>query len=197
MISLLDCLGRAALFRTWLAAPLRHRPDRIFQSDQLRREVSIAHDQHPRPARQREPPGPGGAGIEQDGVAVPVNCRAMAMSENADVGLDAVQPFAGLLRETPALEQDMPDRDRHSGAPDDARTREPAALKVIDISRYGNHRGDASELPENGGIADIAGMNNRRHTGKVIEKRRIEEPVRIGDDSDPYDALRIHGAATG
>lgn len=155
------------------------------------------HDQHPRPARQREPPGPGGTRIEQDSAAVSINRRAMAMSENADVGLDALQPFAGFRCETPALEQNMPDRDRDSGAADDALAREPAALNVIDISRYSNHRGDPSELPEDGGVADVAGMKNRRHSGKVFAERRIEKPVRIGDHSDPLDALRAHDAAAG
>jgi hypothetical protein len=31
----------------------------------------------------------------------------------------------------------------------------------------------------------------------VLDERRIEEPVRIGNDSDPRDAPLAHGAATG
>jgi len=75
--------------------------------------------------------------------------------------------------------------------------REPASLKIIDISRYGNYRGDPLELPDDAGTADISGMKNRRDSGKVLDERRIEEPVCIGDDSDPQNVLRAHGAGTG
>ena len=129
--------------------------------------------------------------------AIPVDRRPVAVPEDADSGLRSVQPFAGLLREAPALEQNMCDRDSDSGAPDDALAREPALLKIIDISRHGNHRGDPLELPDDAGTADISGMKNRRDSGKVLDERRIEEPVCIGDDSDPQNALRAHGAGTG
>jgi hypothetical protein len=31
----------------------------------------------------------------------------------------------------------------------------------------------------------------------VLDERRIEEPMRIGNDTDPHDNRLAHGAATG
>jgi hypothetical protein len=113
------------------------------------------------------------------------------------VGPYAVQPFARLISETSALEQDMPYRNSDSGAPDDPHAGKSTLLKIIDVPRNRNDRCDLSELPDDIRIADIAGMENGCHPGKVLDERRIEEPMRIGDDSDPRDAPLAHGAATG
>lgn len=126
-----------------------------------------------------------------------IDCRAMAMAEDTDVGLYAVQPFACLICEASALEQDMPYRNGDSGAPDDTQARESTLLKVIDVPRNRYDRCDLSEPPDDVGIADIAGVENSRHAGKVLDERRIEEPMRIGNDSDPHDAPLAHGTTTG
>lgn len=119
------------------------------------------------------------------------------MTEDADMGPYAVQPFARLICEAAALEQDMPYRNGDSGTPDDAHAGKSTLLKIIDVPRNRDDRCDLSELLDDAGIADIAGMENGCHPGKVLDERRIEEPVRIGDDSDPRDAPLAHGAATG
>lgn len=119
------------------------------------------------------------------------------MTEDADVGPYAVQPFARLAREMSPLKQNVPYGDGHSGAPDDPHAGKSTLLKIIDVPRNRDDRCDLSELPDDVRIADIAGMENGCHPGKVLDERRIEEPVRIGDDSDPRDAPLAHGAATG
>lgn len=128
---------------------------------------------------------------------MPIDCRAMAMAEDADMGLNTVQPFACLICEASALEQDMLYRNGHSGAPDDAHARESTLLKVIDVSRNCNDRCDLLELPNDAGIADVAGMENGRDAGKMLDERRIEEPVRIGNHADTSEALWFHGTGTG
>lgn len=121
----------------------------------------------------------------------------MAVAEDADIGPLLVEPLSRLFREPPALEENMPHRNGHPGSPDDPLARESTLLKVIDVSRNCNDRRNPSELQDDIGIADIAGMENGRHAGKVLDERRIEEPMRIGNHPDAHDAALTHGTATG
>jgi len=119
------------------------------------------------------------------------------MTEDADMGPYVVQPFARLICEAAALEQDMPYRNRDSGTPDDAHAGESTLLKIIDVPRNRDDRCDLSELPDDAGIADIAGMENGCHAGKVLDERRIEEPMRISNHADTSETLWFHSTATG
>lgn len=128
---------------------------------------------------------------------MPIDCRAMAMTEDADMGLYPVQPFARLICEAAALEQDMFYRNGDSGAPDDAHAGKSTLLKIIDVSRNRNDRCDPSELSNDVRITDVAGMDNGCHAGKVLDERRIEKPMRIGNHADTSETLWFHGTGTG
>ena len=119
------------------------------------------------------------------------------MTEDADIGLLLVQPFARLIREAFSLKQDMFYSNGDPGASNDARTGKSALLEFIDVSRHSNDRCDLFELSNDVRIADVAGMENGRHTGKVLDERRIEEPMCTGNDSDPHSTPPAHGTATG
>ena len=121
----------------------------------------------------------------------------MAVAEDADMGLCAVQPLACLIREASAFEQNMPYRNGDSGTTDDAHAGESTLLKIIDVPRNRNDRRDLSELPNNVGIADIAGMENGCHAGKMLDERPIEEPMCIGNHADTSEAFWFHGTGTG
>lgn len=123
--------------------------------------------------------------------------RTMAVAKHADIGLLFLQPFERLIRKMASLIQYMPDRDGDSGSPDDAQAGQPALLKAIDVSRHGNDRRNPLELPDDSRAADVAGMKNGRHAGKVLDKRRIEQPVRVGNHTESHNAPATHGAAAG
>ena len=92
---------------------------------------------------------------------------------------------------------EMADGDGRAGAPDDAHAGESAPLKVIDVTRHRNDRCDLLEPPDHVRIPDVAGVENGRYAGKMLDERRIEEPMRIGNHADTSEALWFHGAATG
>ena len=119
------------------------------------------------------------------------------MTEDTDVGLYAGQPFACLIAEASALEQDMPYRNSDSGAPDHLHAGESTLLEVIDVARNRNDRCDLLEPPDDVRIADIAGMDNGCHAGKMPDDRWIEQPMCIGNHADTGTTTWFHGTGAG
>lgn len=121
----------------------------------------------------------------------------MTVAEYTDVGLLLIHPPFCFRGQFPTLEQDVADSNHHSGEADHARPGEPVFFKFIDIARHGDDGSNPFELPNDLKIADITSMKDGYHAREMFNERRIEEPMRIGNDSDPHDALLDHGTATG
>src|SRR5690349_7953744 len=123
------------------------------------------------------------------------NHRTVAVAEDADIRLFAIEPRGRIRGQAPLLIQDVTERDRHAGPAQDQSPRKSAGLKVIHIA---GHRGDRSHLPQalyHVFAADIAGVQDFFHAGEMPFNGRIVESMRIGDYSDSKGPAFAYGAA--
>ena len=55
----------------------------------------------------------------------------------------------------------------------------------LDVARHGGHRRDRFERGEDGGVADVAGVDDMGHAAEQLHDGGVEITVGIADDADP------------
>ena len=118
----------------------------------------------------------------------------MRMAENTDVWSSAIKKHSSFFREFAVRIQNVP-----NGNPEACELNHRLRLKTarsisIDIAGNHRHRSDALQVINDGGLADITGMNDMIDILEVLQDCRIEQAVRVGDDSNTDGSCPTHGA---
>ena len=139
------------------------------------------HSQHP---GQCESLRTGGTGIEEQRVTSPLMVWLVRVTKDADVWLHAVQENLSFSCKFSTYVQNMANGNSDSRQFDERLRRKAALLVPIDVTGNRRHRSDSLEVIDNGGLADITGMHDMIDVLEMLQNCRVEQAMRIGDDSD-------------
>ena len=109
---------------------------------------------------------------------------AVAVAEYTDLGLFAIKPGLRFWCHFAFFIEHMAERDPETSASKDQAPRKTARFILVDVTGDRRDRCKASQAPNHISSADVAGMENFLHRGKMPLHGWIVEAMRIGDDPD-------------
>lgn len=118
----------------------------------------------------------------------------MRVAKNTDVWSSAIKKRSSFARELAPRIQNVPNGDPKPCKFNRRLRLNTTRLILVDVAGDRRHRSDTFQAIDNGGLADITGMNDMIDILKIPQDGRIEQTMCVGDDTDTDGPRPAHGA---
>ena len=167
----------------------------IRQRNEMRFDFGVTKSQKTDAPRKRESFRSRGSWIEQQRLTEPLCSWLMRVTKDADIGMFTFKKFAAFFRHLPPFIQNMTNGDAAACQFDHDFGRKSTLLVAIHVAGDGGDRSELLQLFDYRPIANVSGVDNVIDACEILSNHRIEEPMGVGNHSDPNGVPLVHGAA--